>query len=65
MANSKHYYFIDDNIWFQNKKQPPRKVKLFFVDINNDIVTGCDIDGNLYELNYKDLIIEEEINGNN
>ena len=60
----KHYYFIDDDIYFQNKKLPPRKVELFNVNINmNDkIYTGYDKDGNFYKLCFDEheLLIEEE-----
>lgn len=60
----KHYYFIDDDIYFQNKKIPPRKTELFHIniDMESKVYTGYDKDGNFYRLhldNYP-LIIEGE-----
>ena len=57
----KKYYFIDKNIYFANEILPPRKVELFDVKIDNatNTFTGFDIDGNLYRLNIKQLIVEE------
>lgn len=54
------YYFIDKDIYFQNKKQPPRKVELFNVikDESKDEFSGYDIDGNFYELSLNRLIEE-------
>lgn len=60
------YYFIDKEIYFQNKKMPDRKVELFDCQkvtdyINNqEFIEGYDIDGNLYKINKDELIIEEE-----
>ena len=60
----KRFYFIDNNIYFQNKKMPPRKVELFSVKINmnDDFYTGYDKDGNFYKLNinHNRLIVEED-----
>ena len=54
-------YFIDDNIWFQNKRMEPRKVycyKLFFDDYG--FAHFEDKDGDLYKLP-KDRILYEEV----
>ena len=56
----KRYYFIDDNIYFQNKKLPPRKVELFNISIYNKEIHGMDSDGNWYEIPKSQLIIEED-----
>ena len=53
------YYFIDKEIYFQNKKMRDRKVELFNVEISEHYVTGYDKDGNLYETTKDELIIEE------
>lgn len=53
-------YFIDKEIYFQNKKMPDRKVELFNVKINGCYVTGYDKDGNLYHINKSELIIEDK-----
>lgn len=55
-----HFYFIDNEIYFKNEKLPPRKVELFNVKIGENTFTGYDKDANLYKLDIKDLIIEEE-----
>ena len=60
------YYFIDKEIYFQNKKMPDRKVELFDVELHKDFITndetatGYDEDGNFYEIPKNDLIIEED-----
>lgn len=54
------YYFIDKEIYFQNEKMPNRKVELFDIEFFGDYVLGYDEDGNLYEQNKSELIIEEE-----
>jgi hypothetical protein len=56
----KRYYFIDDEIYFKNVKQPPRKVELFFVDKVGSLYLGKDEDGNDYVIGEEDMIIEEE-----
>lgn len=60
----KKYYFIDDEIYFQNKKCPLRKVYVFNIDIDFDrkIWTGYDVDENLYKLNLNEypIFIKEE-----
>lgn len=53
------YFFIDKEIYFQNKKMPDRKVELFNVENDGADVYANDIDGNWYHLETKDLIIEE------
>ena len=52
----KKYFFLDKEIYFQNKKLPARKVELFNVEIHDNTVIGYDEDGNLYQLDLKDLI---------
>lgn len=56
----KRYYFIDREIYFEGHKLPDRKVELFNVENDGTDVYANDIDGNLYHLETKDLIIEEE-----
>lgn len=50
-------YFIDNNIWFQGKRQPPRKVLLEFVIPNKDGLTATcyDTDGDQYQLLLTDI----------
>lgn len=61
------YYFIDKEIYYQNKKMPDRKVELFNVEIikdyinNQEFVKGYDKDANLYKIRKDELIIEEEV----
>jgi len=52
------YYFIDKSIYFQGEKQPDRKVELFNVTIYKDFVLANDKDGNEYNLDMSELIIE-------
>ena len=52
------YYFIDKEIYFQGKKMPDRKVELFNVAFNGNIVTGFDEDGNDYTIDKSELIKE-------
>ncbi len=55
------YYFIDSEIYFQGKKEPPRKVELFAVDFEKDgTVTGYDENGNQYTLEAKEVFTEDE-----
>ena len=56
----KRYYFIDKEIYFEGHKLPYRKVELFNIENDGADVYANDIDGNLYHLETKDLIIEEE-----
>lgn len=56
----KRYYFIDNNIYFQNEQLLPRKVELFNISIYNNEINGMDLDGNWYTLSKNKLIIEEE-----
>lgn len=56
----KKYYFIDKEIYWQGVKMPDRKVELFNVEIDGEDVYANDIDCNIYYLDKKDLIIEEE-----
>ena len=50
-------YFIDNNIWFQGKRQPPRKVALEIVIPNEDGLTATcyDMDGDEYCLLLTDI----------
>lgn len=52
------YYFIDNEIYYQNQKMPPRKIQLFFVEEKEDYYVGYDIDGNEYNIE-KNKIIKE------
>lgn len=54
------YYFIDNEIYFQNQKQPPRKVELFNIEFNNGDAFGYDFDGNEYQIPEEDIIVEED-----
>lgn len=54
------YYFIDKEIYWQGVKMPDRKVELFNVEIDGEDVYANDIDCNIYYLDKKDLIIEED-----
>lgn len=60
------YYFIDKEIYYQNKKMPDRKVELFHCQKVTDytnykkFIEGYDVDGNLYKIKEDELIIEEE-----
>lgn len=56
-------YFIDTEIYYQNKRLPPRKVKLPIVINNSDNKTALcyDDDGNEYFLN-RDEIFEDDNN---
>lgn len=56
----KKYYFIDKEIYWQGVKMPDRKIELFNVEIDGKDVYANDIDCNIYSLDKKDLIIEEE-----
>lgn len=61
----KRYYFIDKEIYFQNKKLPDRKVELFYVRRKLNEYTGeleyfgFDKDGNDYVISENEIIIEE------
>lgn len=50
-------YFIDNNIWFQGVRQPPRKVLLEIVIPNKDGLTATcyDTDGDQYQLLLTDI----------
>ena len=60
------YYFIDKEIYYQNKKMPDRKVELFNVEIvkdyisNQEFVQAYDEDANLYKIRKDELIIEDK-----
>lgn len=54
------YFFINKEIYFQNKKMPDRKEQLFNVQIDGNEVTGYDDLGNEYTINISELITEEE-----
>lgn len=56
---AKRYYFIDNEIYFQNEKLPPRKVELFNTKLVNNICIGYDEDGNEYHINEEEIIVEE------
>jgi len=60
------YYFIDKEIYYQNKKMPDRKVELFDVEIIREnifidniglgyieLAKGYDKDGNFYKIDKK------------
>ncbi len=53
-------YFIDTNIWYQGKRQPPKKVELLQVWENDDKETACCYDeyGNSYTLKIIDIFEE-------
>ena len=55
------YYILDKEIYYQNEKQPPRLVELFFINKNEDkgMFSGYDKDGNLYKLKLEELIEKE------
>lgn len=57
------YYFIDDEIYYQNKKQPPREVELPIVRFNsNGRDAICyDNDGDVYILPIKLILYKEDI----
>lgn len=50
-------YFVDKNIWFNGKRQPPRKVELIKVDPNPNVITATciDKDGDSYTLNLSEI----------
>ena len=53
-------YFIDDNIYFQGKKQAPRKVKLISVtEIDNEKAICYDENGDSYTLELSKIYEEE------
>lgn len=53
-------YFIDDNIYFQGKKQIPRKVKLTSVTAIDDEKAICyDENGDSYTLELSKIYDEE------
>lgn len=54
------YFFINKEIYFQNKKMPDRKEELFNVTIDGNDVYGNDEDGNDYHIDIKELIMEED-----
>ena len=56
----KKYYFIDKEIYWQGVKMPDRKIELFNVEVDKENVYANDIDCNIYCLDVKDLIIEED-----
>ena len=43
-------YFIDDDIWFKGKKQPPRKVYCHELEMHGGKAKFYDEDGNGYSL---------------
>lgn len=56
-------YFIDNNIWFQGKRQPPRKVLLYIVIPNKDGLTATcyDTDCDKYCLLLTDICDDHPI----
>lgn len=54
-------YFIDDNIWYQGKRQPPRKVylKSAHIEPNEKYVTCYDMDDNEYRLKIEEVMEDE------
>ena len=63
MEEGKRYYFIDNEIYLQGEKQPPRKVELFDIRVDevNKTFLALDEDGNEYLLDLDQLIIEDEV----
>lgn len=58
--NKMSKYFIDDNIYFQGKKQIPRKVKLTSVTAIDDEKAICyDENGDSYTLELSKIYDEE------
>lgn len=58
--NNKKRYFIDTNIWYQGKRQPPRKVELLACYPLNDGNYYCiDGDGDSYTLTRDQILVEE------
>lgn len=51
-------YYIDKEIYYQNKLQPPRKIKCYFLDIKDGEAYFYDEDGNLYIVPEEDIINE-------
>lgn len=54
-------YFIDNDVWYQGKRQPPRKVVLEVVIPNQDgkSATCYDKDGDSYTLKLTEILEEE------
>lgn len=57
---AKRYYFIDTEIYYQNVKQPPRKVEVFHVEERGYGYSVIDKYGNFYNLDKDQLIVEED-----
>lgn len=51
-----NYYFIDREIYYQNKKQEPRKIQCFNLKIKGNIATFIDEDGNDYIVSSCDIL---------
>lgn len=54
------YFFMEDEIYHGNEKQPLRKTELFDVTILNDKIYAYDENGNHYTLDKEQLILESE-----
>jgi len=55
-------YFIDREIYYMNKKQPPRKIVLHNIeeDLNNNSITGYDEDYNEYTLEISEVFDDND-----
>lgn len=53
-------YFIDNEIYYQNKKQPSRKVEVFDMTLYKGVAYCRDEDGNAYKLEPNRIIYEED-----
>ena len=55
------FYFTDDNIWYQGKKQEPRKIEFNVCDVNvsKNEGTFIDKDGDEYTIDLNLIIVEE------
>lgn len=55
-------YFIDKEIYFQGKKQPPRKIILYNVDESNDgtMIKAQDELGNYYNLELSEVFDDND-----
>ena len=55
-------YFIDDNIWYQGKKQPSRKVEIvtMYKEPNGKTAVCYDKDGDEYRLNLNEIFDSEQ-----
>ena len=54
-----NFYFIDTNIWFQGRLQPPRVICFTAFDTYNCKAVFYDEDYNMYETEIKDIYDDE------